>query len=181
MQLKVIHIIALIIFAVGFALGWWLRPSGNEIIRPIIQKHFTTMAVDTVYSVDTVRFEQIKYVYLKPKSIRDTIYIDTADRKQLADLVARYDSLQKVLIEKGFERIKKYREVTADGDSVYIELASVKDLIMKVELNLASREVVTRSLNTYFTAKEEKEAWYIKPAVALSGLALGYVIRGNTK
>lgn len=181
MQLRATHIIALLIFAIGVVIGWFLRPAGETIIKPIIKDNFTQYSVDTVYTIDTIRFETIRYASVKPTRIIDTIYIDTVDRSYVNDLVAQYDCLTKQLIENGYERIKYYNEITENGDSVYIELASVKDLILKLELNLASREVVNRSLNAYYMPKQEKEAWYIKPAIGLSGAALGYIIRGNVK
>jgi len=180
MQLKSSLIIASLVFVIGVIVGWFLRPTGEQIIRPIIEKNFTVSVTDTVLKIEKIEFEKIVYkdvVHFKT----DTIYSDSVDRRKIENLVSKYDSLQKVLIANGFERIKYYNEITKDGDSVYIELASVKDLILKLELNLAAKEVVTKNLNTYYKPIETPEAWYIKPAIAVSSFGLGYLIRGNVK
>lgn len=175
MQLNGWHIFVLMI--ISFVLGWFFGPR-NEMIRSAVNpSDYIVAQSDTVIKYVPFQVDNIVYKNVKPSVIRDTIYIDSLDRSYLNDLVIQYESLTQKLIENGFERIKEFNRVTPDGDSIYIELASVKDLILRAELKLAVREVPTYSYNSYLKPKEiESEAWYIKPAIAISSVAIGYGI-----
>jgi len=170
---------SLLILVLGGVIGWLIKPTeGKQIIN---NNEYVEFVSDTVTIVDSVEFETIEYVNVKPTAIRDTIYIDTVDRTYVNDLVAEYECLTDQLISAGFERIKTYNEITDDGDSIYIELETVKDLILKANVNLAAREVVSQNVKTYYLPTGTKEEWYIKPAIALSAATVGYIVRGNVK
>ncbi len=181
MQVNGWHILAAVIIA--FLLGWFYGPNGDSINKIINPSDFEVVQRDTVIKYIPWQAPPVTVTKLKPYAVLDTIYLRTkidtvyngnVDRSYLNDLVEEYECLKQNLIDEGFERIKRYEEVTAEGDSIYIELASVKDLILKAELKLAVREVPTMSYINYMTPKEEKESWYVKPAIAISAGVLGY-------
>lgn len=160
---------------IGIILGFLLTDRGNQIIDNVVNPDHVIERVDTVFTSSPFDFEPVVITQIKAIQSTDTLYLDTVDREFINDLVAQYDCLINKLNESGFERIKEFNKVTPEGDSIYIELASVKDLILKAELKLATRDVPTLSYNTYLKPKQETEAWYIKPAIAVSTFGLGYL------
>lgn len=181
MQVNGWHI--LVAVTVAFLLGWFYGPNGEGINRVLYPGEYEVVKTDTVISYIPYQEPPVIVTKLKPYAVIDTVYkekptIDTdykeVDRTYLNDLVQEYECIIQKLIDVKFERIKKFQEVTAEGDSIYIELASVKDLILKAELKLAAREVPAMSYINYMTPKEQKESWYIKPAIAISSGVLGY-------
>lgn len=163
---------------IGIILGFLLTDRGNQIIDNVVNPDHVVERVDTVFTSSPFDFEPIVITQIKEIKSIDTVYKDRVDTAYTKDLVAEYECIIQKLNEIQFERIKTFNEVTPEGDSLYIELASVKDLILKTELKLATREVPTLSYNTYLRPQVEKEGWYVKPAIAVSMFGLGYLTGG---
>jgi hypothetical protein len=165
---------SLLILVLGAVIGWLIKP--DTVITNTKQVKIT----DTLEIVQKVKPEPITVEKLVVKHTRDTLYLNNVDSSYVADLLTEYYCSRQKVIDSGFERIQAYEEITTLGDTLNIEFASVADMLMKVDIKFAARDVVSKQIRTVYLPQENKEdAWYVKPAIALSGLAVGYVIRGN--
>jgi len=163
---------ALLILVLGGVIGWLIKPVDYITNTKFIEK------TDSVEVITPVLQEPIKIVKWLPTKT-DTVFIANIDSSYIADLLTDYYCNRQKLINSGVEEIQSYEKVTAKGDTLNIEYDAIADYIMKAEIKFAAREVVTKNYKTTLIPPSKEDEWYVKPAIAISSLAVGYVIRGN--
>lgn len=160
----------IIYFLIGVFVAWYFIPQ-KTIKLPGVDTHEYSWLRDTILTRDTIYLQKIKTIPILVAT-KDTQTVQNA--KIDYNLVTRYEQITDSLIKTNFSRLKYYKKITAEKDTIDLTLESVRDSIMDLEIRLAAREVLNKEYRTIVVPKNETESWWIKPVIGAGGVVLGY-------
>lgn len=166
---------------IGGVIGWFIKPNVIEEVtkfKDLYHQDFTYN--DTSKVRDSIYIPVIKYKYLKPDTIRDTIVKREYDSVFVNDLVEQFECLQQKLIDNGFQRIQYYQDITSSQDTVSLAFETIGDKLISLDIQFGVREYLANKYHTLYIPpnSKDKEPWWEDPALATGGVIVGYMLGG---
>lgn len=175
--MKDLMIDKLLYILVGAVITWFFFCNDCKYINNTVTKAGFHYITDTVKTIDSI---YLPVISVKPELIKvhDTVYINNYPSAS-GDLIAYFDFITDSLVKTSSARYKYFEKITENKDTVNITLEAFRDEIIAMEIRLSAQEVIKNNLRTIYLPKPEKEEWWIKPAIAVGSLTVGYILGGG--